>query len=311
MNDMTSAIDAPPIPASAVAFATPDDAPSWKRWIVYSPFARIVWFAAMFYVFARGGYAGVGLLGWLNRSATPLQHALANLGIELVPTVVAYLCLVTWIERRRVSELSPCTILTYGMTGLAAGAVLFSAVVGVLWLVGSYHVIGTNPHADWIPEVLVAGICAGLAEEIISRGVLFRIAEEGMGTWFGLLVSAVFFGAMHLNNPGATWWSSAAIAIEAGLLLAMIYHVTRSLWACVGLHASWNIMQGTVYGIPVSGTKPDGFLLSTLTGPDWLSGGGFGAEASVVALGMCSLCTVALLVIALRRGSIVAPFWMR
>ncbi|HTD27821.1 MAG TPA: CPBP family intramembrane glutamic endopeptidase [Xanthomonadaceae bacterium] len=311
MNDITSTMAGLPMQASPVAFTTPTDESRWKRWLVFSPFARIVWFAAMFSAFGFGGLAGVRMLGWLNDTASPVQHALSPFGFELIPAIVAYLCLVTWIERRPVSELSPRTLPAYGLSGLIAGAVLFSAVVGVLWLVGAYHVTGTNPHANWIPQVLVAGICAGISEEIISRGVLFRIAEEGMGTWFALILSAAFFGAMHLGNPGATWWSSAAIAIEAGLLFGMLYHLTRSLWVCIGLHAAWNVMQGTVYGIPVSGTRADGFLVSTLTGPDWLSGGGFGAEASVVALGLCSLCTIALLVVALRRGSIVAPFWRR
>jgi membrane protease YdiL (CAAX protease family) len=208
-------------------------------------------------------------------------------------------------------ELSPRDIPTFGVAGFVTGAVLFSVVVGVLWLAGSYHVIGTDPQLDWLPGVLVAGVGAGIGEEIIARGVIFRIVEEGLGTWWALLISAAFFGAAHIFNPGATLWSSAAIAIEAGLLLAMIYHVTRSLWACIGLHAAWNIMQGTVYGIPVSGGASKGWLVSSRTGPDWLSGGVFGAEASVVALAACSLLTLALLIVALRRGSIVAPAWRR
>ena len=63
-----------------------------------------------------------------------------------------------------------------------SGDVLFSAIVGVLWLAGSYHVVATNPHADWLPEVLLTGVCAGLAEEIVFSGVLFPtlITEEGM-----------------------------------------------------------------------------------------------------------------------------------
>lgn len=85
----------------------------------------------------------------------------------------------------------------------------------------------------------------------------------------------------------------------------MLYHVTRSLTLCMGVHGAWNFMQGTVYGIPVSGTTADGWLVSTRTGPDWLSGGVFGAEASVVALGLCSLATLALIVLALRRRSIL------
>jgi len=140
--------------------------------------------------------------------------------------------------------------------------------------------------------------------------VLFRIVEEGLGSWWALVISALFFGASHIANPGATLWSSAAIAIEAGLLFGMIYHLTRSLSLCMGLHAAWNFAQGTIYGIPVSGTRADGWLVSTRSGPDWLSGGVFGAEASVVALTLCSLCTAGLLVVVVRRGSIV-PFRFR
>ncbi|MGN6383435.1 MAG: CPBP family glutamic-type intramembrane protease, partial [Dyella sp.] len=104
---------------------------------------------------------------------------------------------------------------------------------------------------------------------------------------------------------------SAAIAIEAGLLFGMLYHVTRSLPLCMGVHAAWNFAQGTIYGIPVSGMAVDGWLVSSRSGPDWLSGDVFGAEASVVALTLCTLCTLALFVIASRRGSIVAPSWRR
>jgi hypothetical protein len=70
-------------------------------------------------------------------------------------------------------------------------------------------------------------------------------------------------------------------------------------------------MQGTFFGIPVSGTEAHGWLISTRTGPDWLSGGVFGAEASVVALIVCSACSALLLIVALRRGTIVPPAWQR
>ena len=250
-------------------------------------------------------------LGWTAKAADPLHHALATLSVRLLPAWIGYAIVVRLIERRRMRELSPRDIPTFGVAGFVIGAALFSVVVGVLWLAGSYHVIGTDPQVDWLPGVLVAGVGAGIGEEIIARGVIFRIVEEGLGTWWALLISAAFFGAAHIFNPGASLWSSAAIAIEAGLLLAMIYHVTRSLWACIGLHAAWNIMQGTVYGIPVSGGAGKGWLVSSRTGPDWLSGGAFGAEASVVALAICSLLTLALLIVALRRSSIVPPAWRR
>ncbi len=288
-----------------IAFHTPPDAPRWKRWVLYSPLARIVIFALMFVILSIAAGALMHALGWLGKDAPSTVHGLAQFLMRAVPALIAYLILVLVVERRPIAELAPRRLLPDGALGTTAGLALFSTVVGVLWLLGSYHVIGTNPDADWVPALLMVGLGAGIGEEIISRGVLFRIVEEGMGTWVALLVSALFFGAMHLGNPGATPWAAAAIAIEAGLLFGMVYHVTRSLTLCMGLHAAWNFAQGTIYGIPVSGTDADGWLVSTRSGPDWLSGGVFGAEASVIALALCSLCTVGLLVVALRRGSII------
>lgn len=290
---------------ASVAFVTPVDAPRWKRWLVLSPLARLVIFTALLiaFSFAVGGLMHV--LGWGGKQAPALDHALVQFLLRAIPPLLAYLLLVKLVERRPVSELAPRRLLPDGARGTLAGLLLFSAVIGMMYLLGSYHVTGTDMDAQWLPALLMVGLGAGIGEEIITRGALFRIVEEGLGTWVALIVSALFFGAAHIANPGATLWSSAAIAIEAGLLFGMLYHVTRSLSLCMGLHAAWNFAQGTIYGVPVSGLKADGWLVSTRTGPDWLSGGVFGAEASVIALGLCSLCTLGLLIVALRRGSIV------
>jgi membrane protease YdiL (CAAX protease family) len=311
--------------AARIAFTTPPEARGWKRWLLYSPGARIVAFflatlilggilgAIVFIVHAVG--SGLPPDQWAQLGKQVRGQPLTHLGMyyagQVVPAVVLYYLLVRLVERRRVNELALRDLPGYGAAGLILGAGLFSLVVGVLWVAGSYHVVGFNPHAHWLIPVLVVGIGAGISEEILMRGVLYRILEEGMGTWWALAISAAAFGFMHLGNPNATVWSSLAIAVEAGISFALLYHVTRSLWMCMGLHAAWNIMQGTVYGISVSGTGADGFLVSRRTGPDWLSGGPFGAEASVVALACCSALSVVLLVIALRRGSIVAPSWVR
>ncbi|BDU20249.1 CPBP family intramembrane glutamic endopeptidase [Dyella sp. GSA-30] len=294
-----------------LAFTTPADAPEWQRWIVLSPLGRIVFFTITMIVLNTVMNLGLAATGFGDSKAAPVERALANLLSEVLPAVVAYLLLVRLIERRSPHELSPRTLPLGVSLGLVIGTVLFSAVAGVLWLLGVYHVTGTNPRADWLPALLTTGLSAGIAEEIITRGVLFRIVEEGMGTVWALVISALFFGAAHIFNPGATLWSSAAIAIEAGLMLGMLYHVTRSLWPCMGMHAAWNFMQGTVFGVPVSGTHADGWLVSYRTGPSWLSGGVFGAEASVVALLICSTFTTALLIVAWRRRSFIAPSWHR
>ncbi|MGO4702346.1 CPBP family intramembrane glutamic endopeptidase [Dyella sp. 2RAB6] len=294
-----------------LAFATPANATRWQRRLVFSPLGRIVNFIVTMVAVSFLLGALIHVLGWHAKDADPALYALAEALERMVPAVVAYVALVRGVERRPVAELALRRLPTQGGLGLLVGIGLMSITVAALWLLGSYHVLHTNPGADWVPAVLVVGLGAGLGEEILFRGVLFRIVEEGLGTWWSLAISALFFGAVHLNNPGATAWSSAAIAIEAGILLGLLYHVTRSLWICAGMHLAWNVLQGTVFGIAVSGLPPDGFLVARMTGPAWLSGGDFGAEASVVALLVCTTLSAVLLVIAWRRGSIVPPAWRR
>lgn len=293
-----------------VAFATSASTPRWQRWVLYSPLARLVLFILLF-------MPGVLLLEFLTRRlgwtshGTPLQAGLGQMFGRIVPALAAYLVVTRLVERRPPTELLSRTSLQRATVGFVIGATLFSAIVGLLWLLGAYHVVGFNPNANWVTALMMTGIGAGIGEEIMFRGVLFRIVEEGLGSWAALLISALAFGAMHAGNPGATAWSSAAIAIEAGLLFGLLYMVTRSLPVCMGLHAAWNFFQGTVYGIPVSGLKADGWLVSTRTGADWLTGGTFGAEASVVALATCVVASCLLLTVALRRDTIVAPSWRR
>jgi len=295
---------------NTLAFSTPAAAPAWQRWLLFSPLARIAIFVAWFVGFMVVAQFGFLALGW-GKGAPILQRDLAQFVARALVPLAAYLILVKAIERRPLSELASRSLVPQGLLGVLIGLALFSAVVAVLWLAGSYEATGTDPGAPWLGALLVVGLGAGIGEEIMFRGVLFRIVEEGLGTWWALAISALLFGALHIANPGATLWSSAAIAIEAGLLFGLLYHVTRSLAICMGVHAAWNFAQGTIYGIPVSGARADGWLVSTRSGPDWLSGGVFGAEASVVALGLCTLCSLGLLVVALRRGSIVPPRWRR
>ena len=294
-----------------VAFSTPSGAPAWKRWLVFSPLARIAIFSVLAAALLFAAQLGFGWLGWTGRGAALTQVAAAFFLSLVLPALIAYLILVGAIEQRRPAELAWQHALQHGSAGTAAGIVLISVVVGVLWLLGSYRVVATNPQVPWVGALLIGGLASSIAEEIVLRGVLFRIAEEGLGTWFALFLSALVFGILHTGNPSATTWSSLAIALEAGILLGLVFHVWRSLPLCIGVHLGWNFAQGTLYGIPVSGAPSRGLLVAERIGPDWLSGGPFGVEASVVAVATTLLCSLALVALAMRRQTLVTPPFIR
>jgi membrane protease YdiL (CAAX protease family) len=188
--------------------------------------------------------------------------------------------------------------------------------VGVLALLGVYRVAEIDPgyftSQAFLSAVLSTGLTAGIAEEILMRGVLFRLVEEGLGTWGAVAVSALIFGGLHLSNPDATVWGALAIAIEAGILFAAVYVITRSLWWCIGLHAAWNLVQGPVFGSIVSGTGArDSWLQAQWSGPDILTGGQFGLEGSIVPVILLGGLGLLLLIYAQRRHIMVAPIWAR
>jgi membrane protease YdiL (CAAX protease family) len=237
----------------------------------------------------------------------PLKRA----GALLLTAVVlgAYWAFVRIVERRAVTELSSSHVVRELGGGLVLGALLFSTTIGILAALGAYQMTGNNGWLIMLAS-LPACILAGVLEEVLIRGVVFRILEQWLGSWIALAISAAIFGALHLLNPGATLLNAAAISIEAGVLLAAAFMLTRRLWLCIGIHIAWNFTQGGVFSVAVSGGKSTGLLQSRMVGPDWLTGGAFGAEASVVALVVCAAAGAVLIVLAIRKGNVVPPAWV-
>lgn len=185
--------------------------------------------------------------------------------------------------------------------GFAVGAGLFSAVILELALAGHYRIVA----ARFTPELAVAALfflLGAALEELLFRGVLFRLIAEWAGMWVALAVSAVFFGAAHAFNPGASWVSSLAIALEAGVLLGAAFVVTGNLWFPIGLHFAWNFCEGPIYGTAVSGhVFYTSLFTAQLGGPSWLTGGTFGPEAGIPAIVTSLIASCVLLARATQR----------
>ncbi len=194
--------------------------------------------------------------------------------------------------------------------GVLGGAALISTCVGLAALAGVYRIEGAGGFSDWADIIFVTGVYAGFFEELLMRGILLRWVEELAGSWIALVISALVFGFLHVNNDSGSVLASTFIAIEAGILLGGAYMVTRSLWLAVGLHAGWNVVQA-VWDVPVSGFDLDGAVNATLEGPSLLAGGGFGLEATIFALVVATSAGVWMLWRTVKLGRIVAPMWRR
>ncbi|MFN7780231.1 MAG: lysostaphin resistance A-like protein [Betaproteobacteria bacterium] len=216
-----------------------------------------------------------------------------------------------FIERRAVSELALTRMGRQLALGLLIGASLYAACELILMALGIYRVVGLNPLSYMVPAIGMA-VSSSVYEELLFRGVLFGSVEQWFGSWAALVVSSLVFDLTHLMNPQGTIEGALFIAVEAGILLAAAYMLTRRLWLSIGFHMAWNYTESAIFSGIVSGNDAQqGLIRSTMNGPDWLTGGAFGVESSVLALALCTTTGIVMLVMATKRGRIVPPIWKR
>jgi uncharacterized protein len=225
--------------------------------------------------------------------------------------LLAYWIYVRYYERRAATELR---IAPVGVAiGALSGALLISITTLSLFAVGVYQ-IGSHRGLEY-SLLGVAGVIwvAAFLEEVIYRGVLFRILEQSWGTYTALGLQALIFGAMHLANVDANAAELAVTLVSVtllGVFWACIYVHTRNLWIVSANHAAWNFAI-VLSGAPLSGIeewRAAAPIETQVSGPVWLSGGAFGPENSIITIAVLVLSLTLLLPLARKRNRLVASF---
>ncbi|MFJ6431167.1 lysostaphin resistance A-like protein [Streptomyces sp. NPDC091416] len=225
--------------------------------------------------------------------------------LTAVLAVPVYRWVVGRTERRPVAELARKGAGSGVGRGVLIGVGLFGAVIANIALLGHYEVdgLGTVTGAIGLMGFMAA---AAVTEELLFRGVLFRLVEERTGTWIALALTGALFGLAHLFNPDADLWGAVAIAIEAGGMLAAAYAATRTLWLPIGVHFGWNFAASGIFSTEVSGNDTQQGLLDAATsGPQLITGGAFGPEGSVYSVVFGAVLAAVFMWLAHRRGHVV------
>jgi uncharacterized protein len=279
----------------------------------------LLWiFAPLIAAQLLGNWLALPLISVFPTVAGIAPHAVA-VALRLVVVV-----LVTWLaawllDRRRVREYGLCFDPRWWLDfafGLALGAVLMAFIFVVEWWAGWVTVVAVMELSlpgvtFWgaILGALLLFIVVGITEELLARGYHLRNLAEGLNfrpvgalgaLLLAWLLSSSFFGLLHIFNPNATWYSTAALMV-AGLFLGLGFVLTGSLAIPIGLHITWNFFQGNVFGFPVSGNTFESatFIAIEQQGPPLWTGGAFGPEAGL--LGM----------IAIALGCVLTLIWVR
>ncbi|MGU7968005.1 CPBP family intramembrane glutamic endopeptidase [Streptococcus suis] len=163
--------------------------------------------------------------------------------------------------------LTTCTLIMWGL-----GAIEFTSIQFSTKLVGEFIIL------------ILAWSIQGTTEEILTRGWMFSSLSAKHNIPIGVIVSSLFFTFLHLGNNAISLIPILDLTLFA-VLACLIMLKTGNIWVIGGLHAAWNCFQGNVFAFPVSGTDAgQAFVQIGITGPEWLSGGKFGVEGSVISL---------------------------
>jgi len=254
------------------------------RRIIFHPFPRMIFeagifFGTLFLLKIALIKPGLGLLG-LDEDVFRAWQGI----LTIVMMFTIYVTLMRIYEGRKTHELSLTYLVPDGLVGILTGTAMVSVVFVILWFAGAWHIVSAGSISAMIVPVIWVFLMATL-EELIFRGIVYRILEEWLGTIAALVLSASFFGLSHITNDNADMVSVLSAA-SGGLLMGALYSLTGRLWIPIFFHASWNLTQA-IFGSTVSGADIFGtYFESVREGPEWLTGGSFGIENSLITIGL-------------------------
>jgi len=195
-----------------------------------------------------------------------------------------------WVMRRWVDRSTP----DFKWSGRAQpwSDFTWGLVGGLGWLAASLGMICLLGGLRFAPEGGLAGSTLGLAvislllnatvQEVLARGYVFELMRRRAGPGWAVLISAAFFTLIHAAAFPGNLWPMLNVFL-AGVLFSLIRLRTGGLATGIGVHYAWNLLVGPILGLAVSGRDlSDGWRLLQLQGPDWLTGGAFGIEGSMV-----------------------------
>ena len=210
---------------------------------------------------------------------------------ELFSFVFILILFIFWVKVIEKNSLSTLGFVKKNwLKYLGLGILLSLLQMGMIALVYQVGGIGTFElnELSLEPILFILGLfpfwlLQGGTEEVATRGWLLTRITARTNLPLAIAISSSLFGILHLGNAGVTFLSVLNIILD-GVLAGLLFIYTDSIWLVVAQHGTWNYVQGNLLGFQVSGTGADASIFSFTMGdgPDWLTGGTFGAEGSII-----------------------------
>ena len=185
--------------------------------------------------------------------------------------------------------------------GLLIGFLMNGACILIAWLHGDLDLSVGRFDFVYMVCALVAVCIQSGAEELLTRGYMMGALRERYNVWVGIVVNSLFFGVLHLMNPGITVVSVLEIVL-IGFALSLIVYYLDSLWMCIAIHTAWNYTQNILFGLPNSGIVSEkSFLHLEAAKGSVFYDAVFGVEGAITSVIVTALLAVCVYLYARRK----------
>lgn len=173
-------------------------------------------------------------------------------------------------------------------------------IIVILMLLGQIHFEGFNKNVNFKLLLLFLGgfIIQGAMEETLCRGFLMTQLNKKIGKHLSILISFIAFTFPHLSSFLEDGLLIGIVAIINLLLVTYVFSYLmlkyKNIYACSGFHSIWNFVLFGIIGLNLSGTTNNFSLLSFSADKNFLMGGSYGIEASIITTVILSILVIRL-----------------
>lgn len=175
----------------------------------------------------------------------------------------------------------------------AVTAVLLPAAVSAVYLFfpGNFETqaLDTGTKAAFLTRgIFLAGLGAGVVEEMLFRGLLMNAVIKKWGRTVGIFAPSVLFASLHIIGMKFSLLSCVQVMVAGtlvGVMFSLIALEGGSIWNSAIVHAFWNMIiigGGMTIGTELNEYAVCSYVLETRS--FLLTGGEFGIESSVVSV---------------------------
>lgn len=169
-------------------------------------------------------------------------------------------------------------------------------------------------HSEKISIAIIAislALKAGIIEEMVFRGYVMKLIEAKWNRATAVLLPSFIFGLMHISSMGKIDTVGLLLLLCAGtsvgIMFSLVTYHNGSVWASSIIHMVWNTVMISNILLIYTGSTGDSasvFSIALPTNAPILTGGAFGAEASIFSIIGYSL--VSLIAVCAARGKPIA-----